>query len=193
MAAAAKRLRKAVVNCIEHTDASLATMKTTEVAALVAAIRKDGKTPKPATKAKAIELFWQAAEGLPKTPEAAKAPEVQDAKAAAPGAKKDAQGSAKEAPEKAPKAKRYAVEIEGSERLAKVQAMTPFARRLAEEIRDAGRPLDPYTLAYLAGHSDFAMTKRYVHPQRETVRKAMAKVRGGHTSGHTTCKTASGE
>ncbi|MBZ5726378.1 MAG: site-specific integrase [Acidobacteriia bacterium] len=53
--------------------------------------------------------------------------------------------------------------------------------------------MDPYTLAYLAGHSDFAMTKRYVHPQRETVRKAMAKVRGGHTSGHTTSKTASGE
>ena len=53
--------------------------------------------------------------------------------------------------------------------------------------------MDPYTLAYLAGHSDFAMTKRYVHPQRETVRKAMAKVRGGHTSGHTTSKTASGD
>ena len=40
--------------------------------------------------------------------------------------------------------------------------------------------MDPYTLAYLAGHSDFAMTKRYVHPQRETVRKAMAKVRGAY-------------
>jgi integrase len=53
--------------------------------------------------------------------------------------------------------------------------------------------MDPYTLAYLAGHSDFAMTKRYVHPQQETVRKAMAKVRGGHTSEHTTSKTASGE
>ena len=39
--------------------------------------------------------------------------------------------------------------------------------------------MDPYTLAYLAGHSDFAMTKRYVHPQRETIRKAMAKVQGG--------------
>jgi integrase len=53
--------------------------------------------------------------------------------------------------------------------------------------------MDPYTLAYLAGHSDFAMTKRYVHPQRETIRKAMAKVQGGHTSGHTTSKTASGD
>lgn len=53
--------------------------------------------------------------------------------------------------------------------------------------------MDPYTLAYLAGHSDFAMTKRYVHPQAETVRKAMEKARGGHTSGHTTSKTASGD
>jgi len=53
--------------------------------------------------------------------------------------------------------------------------------------------MDPYTLACPAGHSDFAMTKLYVHPQKETVRKAMAKVRGGHTSGHTTNKTASDE
>jgi integrase len=51
--------------------------------------------------------------------------------------------------------------------------------------------MHPYTLAYLAGHSDFGMTKRYVHPQRETVRKAMEKARGGHASGHTTSKTAS--
>ncbi len=29
--------------------------------------------------------------------------------------------------------------------------------------------MDPYTLAYLAGHSDFSTTKRYVHPQTETV------------------------
>ncbi len=53
--------------------------------------------------------------------------------------------------------------------------------------------MDPYTLAYLAGHSDFAMTKRYVHPQKETVRKAMEKARGGHTSGHATSKKASGD
>ena len=33
--------------------------------------------------------------------------------------------------------------------------------------------MDPYTLAYLAGHSDFATTKRYVHPQPEAVRQAM--------------------
>ncbi len=51
--------------------------------------------------------------------------------------------------------------------------------------------MDTYTLAYLAGHSDFGMTKRYVHPQKDTIRKAMEKVRGGHASGHTTSKTAS--
>jgi len=28
---------------------------------------------------------------------------------------------------------------------------------------------DPYTLGYLAGHSDFSTTKRYMHPQAQTV------------------------
>jgi hypothetical protein len=83
MAAAAKKARRAVVNGTEHTDASLAAMKTAEVAGLVAAIRGDGKTPpQPVTKAKAIELFRKAAEGLPK------APEVPEIEADAPGAKK---------------------------------------------------------------------------------------------------------
>ena len=45
--------------------------------------------------------------------------------------------------------------------------------------------MDPYTLAYLAGHSDFGTTRRYVHPQSDTVLAAMEKVRGGHTSRHT--------
>jgi len=47
--------------------------------------------------------------------------------------------------------------------------------------------MDPYTLAYLAGHSDFSTTRRYVHPQAETIREAMERVqkaRGGHNSGH---------
>ena len=30
--------------------------------------------------------------------------------------------------------------------------------------------LDPYTLAHVAGHADFATTKRYVHPQPDKVR-----------------------
>jgi integrase len=47
--------------------------------------------------------------------------------------------------------------------------------------------MDPWTLAYLAGHRDMNTTKRYVHPQEQTILAAMEKVRvvkGGHTSGH---------
>jgi len=47
--------------------------------------------------------------------------------------------------------------------------------------------MDPYTLAYLAGHSDFSTTRRYVHPQAHTVRDAMERARAGrsgHSSGH---------
>jgi hypothetical protein len=48
--------------------------------------------------------------------------------------------------------------------------------------------MDPYTLAYLAGHSDFGTTRRYVHPQAETVLAAMERAQGaegGHKYGHT--------
>lgn len=45
--------------------------------------------------------------------------------------------------------------------------------------------MDPYTLAYLAGHGDFGTTKRYVHPLEATVREAMVRVQQtGHRSGH---------
>ena len=47
--------------------------------------------------------------------------------------------------------------------------------------------MDPYTLAYLAGHSDFSTTRRYVHPQKETVLDAMKRAqseKGGHSFGH---------
>lgn len=37
--------------------------------------------------------------------------------------------------------------------------------------------MDPYTLAYLAGHSDFSTTKRYVHPQADAVRAALDRAR----------------
>ena len=53
--------------------------------------------------------------------------------------------------------------------------------------------MDPYTLAYLAGHSDFSTTRRYVHPQAHTVREAMERARnaqGGHSSGHTSATAA---
>lgn len=48
--------------------------------------------------------------------------------------------------------------------------------------------MDPWTLAYLAGHRDMNITKRYVHPQEQTIRAAMDRVReerSGHTFGHT--------
>ena len=47
--------------------------------------------------------------------------------------------------------------------------------------------MDPYTLAYFAGHSDFATTRRYVHPNLAIGREAMERARaaqGGHNSGH---------
>ena len=53
--------------------------------------------------------------------------------------------------------------------------------------------MDPYTLAYLAGHSDFATTKRYVHPQAHTILEAMERVRktaDEHSFGHSDKKPA---
>ncbi len=47
--------------------------------------------------------------------------------------------------------------------------------------------MDPYTLAYFAGHSDFGTTRRYVHPNLESGRAAMERanvVYSGHNSGH---------
>lgn len=35
--------------------------------------------------------------------------------------------------------------------------------------------MDPWTSAYLAGHQDMAITKRYVHPQTENIKRAMAQ------------------
>jgi integrase len=37
--------------------------------------------------------------------------------------------------------------------------------------------MDPWTLAYLAGHRDVSTTKRYVHPQEYSTRAAMKKAR----------------
>jgi integrase len=48
--------------------------------------------------------------------------------------------------------------------------------------------MDPWTLAYLAGHSNMNITKRYVHPQEQTIRAAMERAQDaqtGHTFGHT--------
>ena len=44
--------------------------------------------------------------------------------------------------------------------------------------------MDPYTLAYLAGHSDFSTARRYVHPQADTVAAAMERARAAHQGSH---------
>ena len=41
--------------------------------------------------------------------------------------------------------------------------------------------MDRWTLAYLAGHRDMSMTKRYIHPQEQTIRQAMEKARAVQT------------
>ncbi len=41
--------------------------------------------------------------------------------------------------------------------------------------------MDPYTLAYLAGHSDMNTTKRYIHPADETVRAAFDRAQSIRT------------
>jgi integrase len=53
--------------------------------------------------------------------------------------------------------------------------------------------MDPYSLAYFAGHSSFVTTRRYVHPNLETGRAAMERAheaQGGHKNGHSDETTA---
>ena len=50
--------------------------------------------------------------------------------------------------------------------------------------------MDPFTLAYLAGHSDISITKRYVHPDDGTVRAAMERAASEQLSPPTTPPTA---
>ena len=70
--------------------------------------------------------------------------------------------------------------------LAKIEPFTLYTLRHTCLTRWASH-MDPYTLAYLAGHSDFSTTKRYVHPQDQTVLAAMERAQkagGGHSFGH---------
>jgi integrase len=70
--------------------------------------------------------------------------------------------------------------------IAKVTPFVPYTFRHTCLTRWAGI-LDPYTLAYLAGHRDFATTRRYVHPNLNTALEALERARvaqGGHKSGH---------
>ncbi len=61
-------------------------------------------------------------------------------------------------------------------KLAKIVLFVPYTFRHTCLTRWAGI-LDPYTLAYLAGHSDFGTTRRYVHPNLNTAREAFARAR----------------
>jgi integrase len=70
-------------------------------------------------------------------------------------------------------------------KLAKVAAFPLYTFRHTCLTRWA-EYMDPYTLAYLAGHSDFGTTRRYVHPQAQTIRDAVAragKAQGGTKMG----------
>lgn len=54
--------------------------------------------------------------------------------------------------------------------------------------------MDPYSLAYFAGHSSFVTTRRYVHPNLAIAREAMNRARmaqGGHKIGHSATDTCS--
>jgi integrase len=72
-------------------------------------------------------------------------------------------------------------------KIADVEAFPLYTFRHTCLTRWAGH-MDPYTLAYLAGHRDFSTTRRYVHPQTQTVLEAIERSRGaqgGHKTGHT--------
>jgi integrase len=68
----------------------------------------------------------------------------------------------------------------------KVEFFPPYTFRHTCLTRWAAH-MDPYTLSYLAGHSDFSTTRRYVHPQKAQVLEAMRKAqeaKGAHKMGH---------
>jgi integrase len=53
--------------------------------------------------------------------------------------------------------------------------------------------MDPFTLSYLAGHTDMSITKWYVQPQQETTRDAMKRASGHntwHASSEAECPSA---
>jgi integrase len=71
-------------------------------------------------------------------------------------------------------------------KLAEIEHFVPYIFRHTCLTRWA-RSMDPYVLAYVAGHADFSTTRRYVHPQPDAVREAMERARSartGHKIGH---------
>jgi integrase len=79
-------------------------------------------------------------------------------------------------------------------KLAKLEHVPLYTFRHTCLTRWAGH-MDPYSLAYFAGHSSFVTTRRYVHPNLTTAREAMDRARmaqSGHKIGHTAAETNSG-
>jgi len=70
--------------------------------------------------------------------------------------------------------------------LAGLEHLPPYTFRHTCLTRWASH-MDPYTLAYFAGHSDFGTTRRYVHPNLESGKAAMERAHaahGGYKNGH---------
>jgi len=61
-------------------------------------------------------------------------------------------------------------------KLASIEALPFYTFRHTCLTRWASH-MDPYALAYFAGHSDFGTTRRYVHPNMDTGRAAMERAR----------------
>ncbi|MBZ5726362.1 MAG: hypothetical protein LAP87_15350 [Acidobacteriia bacterium] len=163
--AGTKKARAVEFEGVEHTDSRLEKMTTAAIAQLVMRMRGATEPPKPATKAKAIDLVWRAAKNLPQVPETVKvavtveipeAPGVREPERSPLEATAETQGTEKEPSAKVRKGKTYSVRIDGAERAAKVAAMTPQARGLAEAMRAAGRPL---RMAECAGLLDSERSK----------------------------------
>ncbi len=77
--------------------------------------------------------------------------------------------------------------------LAKLEHVPLYTFRHTCLTRWAGH-MDPYSLAYFAGHSSFVTTRRYVHPNLTTARAAMDRARmaqGGHKIGHSAAEEPS--
>lgn len=65
---------------------------------------------------------------------------------------------------------------------AKVDRFEFYILRHTCLTRWAASGMDPWTLAYLAGHRDMSITRRYVHPQTSTIREALERARGSAPS-----------
>ena len=67
---------------------------------------------------------------------------------------------------------------------SKVRAFVIYSFRHTFLTRLGESGCDVWTLARIAGHSNIAISQRYVHPSEDAVLSAMSRL-GGHKSGHT--------